>query len=137
MPFPTNSPLQLSPVGDLPQISFSIVGNKIDPTSYVVGVSESKVAPGQETTVKYIPLIKSADLDTAKQIKGSTVQQVSDLDGRALKWIIGLTCFDQLDANFRMQVRCGQDPMDRLVDEPGTLDQGTEVAHGYIFVSVG
>lgn len=137
MPFPTKSPLQLSADSGLPQISFSIVGNQIDPTTYVVGISESKVAPGQETTVKYIPLIKSADLDTAQQIKGPTVQQVSDLDGRALKWIIGLTCFDQLDASFRMQVGCGQGSMDKLVDEPGTLDQGTEIAHGYIFVSVG
>ncbi len=137
MPFPTNSQLQLSAAGGLPQISFSIVGNQIDPTTYVVGVSQSKVDPGQETTVKYIPLIKSADLDTAKQIIGPTVQQVSDLDGRALKWIIGLTSFDQLNASFRMQVKCGQGNLNKLVDEPGALDHGTEIANGYIFVSVG
>jgi len=136
MPFPTTSHLQLSATDGLARISLSIVGNQIDPTTYVVGVSQGKVDPGQETTATYTQLIKSADLDTAKQIAGPSVQQVSDLDGRALKWIIGLTSLENLDASFRMQVKCGQSTLDKLVDEPGTLDQGTEIAHGYIFVAV-
>jgi hypothetical protein len=109
MPFPVKNNLALSSTGGLPKISFSVIGNQIDPTTYVVGVSEEKVQPGGETSVKYIGLIKSTDLDTAKEIKGQTVQQVQDLDGRALKWAIGLSSLDQLDADFRIQVKCGRE----------------------------
>lgn len=137
MAFPTKNNLALSSTGGLPKISFSVIGNQIDPTTYVVGVSKDKVQPGGETSVKYIGLIKSTDLDTAKEIKGQTVQQVQDLDGRALKWTIGLSSLDQLDADFRMQVKCGQgDPLSKTVDEPGKLDHGVAIANGYIFVTV-
>lgn len=136
MPFPTKTHLQFSASGPLPSISFRIAGNQIDPTTCVVGVSEGKVEPGEEASVKYIELIPNAGLDSPKQIKGPSVQQVSDLDGRALKWIIGLTSFNQLDATFRMQVNCGQAVLPKVVDEPGQLDHGVEIAHGYIFVAV-
>jgi hypothetical protein len=136
MPFPTNTHLEFSAKGPLPRISFSVAGNQISPTACVVGVSNGKVQPGQEPTVSYIELIPGIGLDSPQQIKGNSVQQVADLDGRALKWIVGLTSLDQLDAPFRMQVKCGQDSLPKVVDEPGQLDHGVEVAHGYIFVTV-
>ncbi|HZD95546.1 MAG TPA: hypothetical protein VE133_14885 [Candidatus Sulfotelmatobacter sp.] len=137
MPFPVFSHAELSGNSGLPSISFSIIGNQIDPTSYVVAVSETKVQPGQETTVKYTRLITGTDLDTQKQMSGPSVQQAGDLDGKAVKWLIGLTSLDNLNAPYRMQVKFGQqNAVVKIVDEPGTLDHGTELAHGYVFISV-
>ena len=136
MPFPTMSDLQLSSNAGLPDILLSIHANEIDPTQYTIAVSQGTVAAGGEKTAHYVRLFDSPDFDSRRQISGPTVASAADLDGRVLKWMVGLTSLTKDDAAYEMIVKCGQGQLDTKVDEQGNLDHGTEFAHGYIRVAV-
>jgi hypothetical protein len=136
MPFPTLSNMQLSSGAGLPDILLSIRGALIDPTSYTVAVSQGQVPAGGEKTAQYTRLFDSPDFDARRQVSGPTVASVNDLNGRVLKWMVGLTSLTKDDAPYEMIVQCGQGALNPQANESGNLDHGVEFAHGYIRVTV-
>jgi hypothetical protein len=136
MPFPTISNMQLSSGAGLPDILLSIRASQVDPTSYTLAVSQGQVPAGGEKTAQYVRLFDSQNFDARRQVSGPSVATVNDLDGRVLKWMVGLTSLTKDDAPYEMIVQCGQGGLNTQADESGNLDHGVEFANGYIRVTV-
>jgi hypothetical protein len=131
MPFPTEVSVQFSATQPQPTITFSIFGN-ISPTTYTVAISSNN------DPNRFVLLFHGTQLDSPQPIQGPSVASVQDLDGRKIKWLIGLTSRDTTDERFRLDVICKQ--AGTITPNPtnaeGALSDGAELAFGFFDCSV-
>lgn len=126
MPFPTKDNVEFSAAKGLPTITFTVRGN-IDPTAYTVAVSSL------DNPERFVLLFSGKKLDQPQQLAGPNVAKVKDLDGRRIKWLLGLTSRDTPNAHFRLDVVCAQDGQEcpDATRAEGDLIEGSELAYGF------
>ena len=125
MPFPTEVTVSFDKSKSQPTITLSVRGD-IAPTKYTVAVSSL------DDPKTFVTLFSGTKLDSPQTLKGPTVATVADLNGRKIKWLIGLTNPTNPTAEFGLDVTCKQDGVvcPNATSASGNLQDGVELANG-------